>query len=90
MKKLIARFFVFLFLFLVLIAQGVFVQKRIYLAPNDRIDEMWSADEAKYEARADYGDFPVTATISGSNGLMANGLGGTGDKLAAENAGRPA
>ena len=51
---------------------------------------MWSADEAKYEARADYGDFPVTATISGSNGLMANGLGGTGDKLAAENAGRPA
>ena len=89
MKNLIAKFFVFLFLFLVLIAQGVFVQKRIYLAP-DRIDQMWSADETKYEARTDYADFPVTGSASGNNDLIANGLGGTGDKLTAENAGRSA
>ena len=47
MKSFISRGFVFLFI--VLIAQAVFAQKRIYLAPDDHTDYMWSADEAVYQ-----------------------------------------
>ncbi len=47
MKSFISRGFVFLFI--VLIAQAVFAQKRIYLAPDDHTDYMWSADEAGYQ-----------------------------------------
>ena len=100
MKNLIAKFFVFLFL--VLIAQGIFVQKRSYLAPNNQTHHMLTENEARYDARTDDADFlannknlvSIAKETMGSlkfafeiNVLIANGLGGTGSKLAAENAG---
>lgn len=36
-------------LLLMLMMQGAFAQKRIYLAPDDHTDYMWTADEATYE-----------------------------------------
>ncbi|MBP6057096.1 MAG: hypothetical protein KA524_01500 [Nitrosomonas sp.] len=43
----------FVFLLIILMAQGVSAggsaQKRIYLAPDDHTDYMWTADEATYE-----------------------------------------
>ncbi len=39
----------FAFLLILLMVQGVFAQKRIYLAPDDHTDYMWTADEATYE-----------------------------------------
>ena len=36
-------------LLLMLMTQGAFAQKRIYLAPDDHTDYMWTADEATYE-----------------------------------------
>jgi alpha-mannosidase len=37
------------FLLLMLMSQGISAQKRIYLAPDDHTDYMWTADEAEYE-----------------------------------------
>ncbi len=39
----------FVFLLILLMAQGVSAQKRIYLAPDDHTDYMWTAEEAEYE-----------------------------------------
>ncbi|PXW83907.1 alpha-mannosidase [Nitrosomonas sp. Nm84] len=47
MKNFISSFFVFLLA--LLLAQGAFAQKRIYLAPDDHTDYMWRGDEAEYE-----------------------------------------
>ncbi|SFE09554.1 alpha-mannosidase, partial [Nitrosomonas sp. Nm166] len=47
MKNLISRGFIFLLI--TFIAQEVLAQKRIYLAPDDHTDYMWTADEAEYE-----------------------------------------
>lgn len=47
MKGTILRGFVFLLT--MLIAQQGFTQKRIYLAPDDHTDYMWTADEAEYQ-----------------------------------------
>ena len=86
MKNLLAKLFTFLFF--VLIAQGISVQKRIHLVLDDRADQMWSTVETKYEVRTDYKDFLATESVNGNNDLIASGLGGTGGKLVAENAGR--
>jgi alpha-mannosidase len=47
MKVFISR--VVLFLVIVLITQAAFSQKRIYIAPDDHTDYMWTADEATYQ-----------------------------------------
>lgn len=47
MKVFISR--VLLFFVIILIAQGAFAQKRIYIAPDDHTDYMWTADEATYQ-----------------------------------------
>lgn len=39
----------FIFLMILLTAQGVFAQKHIYLAPDDHTDYMWKGDEVEYE-----------------------------------------
>ncbi len=48
MKSTILKGFVFLLT--MLIAQPGFAQKRIYLAPDDHTDYMWTAGEAEYQS----------------------------------------
>ncbi len=46
MKSFVSRGLVFLFI--IVISQTVLAQKRIYIAPDDHTDYMWSADETTY------------------------------------------